>query len=570
MNFYSKIKLVIAGLLITVNTSNAQEGRGVGRDVAMPRWFVGAGVFGGIQTLSINQTNWNQSYLNAVNANIPSLEKEGGRNLGFNVNLGYFFGSKRNIGLGTGIQYLNLKNTLGLHHMAIEYQSIDNFGSTFRQGLRANGQINEQIKQSVWGLPILLLYKKQLNNKWGVNVDAGVIINLANKATYEAENASFDYEAIYAFDGNGNPVYDNAPTPDPNDWLITKAHYEKVNNDGNVNGYFENLYNQGYNVGLGVKPQSSSGDVKNSNIATSWFISPSVSYRIKPNLALHGAITYQQVKTTFDAKTNYMITDKRGSYESMSNGVNSLSNGLLNIGLGIRYYFGKERVAKPTPPPPPPAAVVEPKKEDPYKEMVKVTVQLQDEQYGKPVPGNIVIKKGETVVYNGKADDSGISNFYLEPGEYTVGVTAKGYIPAEESLELNPSEKGKSKVISLKQPKIEKGLVFKLKAINFETGSDQMKQSSYDILNKMADILKENPNMVIEVAGHTDNVGDDQKNLLLSENRAKSVMNYLLTKGVEAKQLKAVGYGETKPIASNETEEGRLANRRVMFTVLEY
>ncbi|MBX7183268.1 MAG: OmpA family protein, partial [Bacteroidia bacterium] len=126
------------------------------------------------------------------------------------------------------------------------------------------------------------------------------------------------------------------------------------------------------------------------------------------------------------------------------------------------------------------------------------------------------------------------------------------------------------KIIELKQPKIEKGLVFKLKAINFETGSNKMKESSFNILDKMADILKENPSMVIEVAGHTDNVGDDQKNLVLSESRAKTVMDYLLQKGVNAKQMKAVGYGETQPIADNNTEEGRLANRRVMFTVLEF
>ncbi|MCK6612545.1 MAG: OmpA family protein, partial [Bacteroidia bacterium] len=95
-------------------------------------------------------------------------------------------------------------------------------------------------------------------------------------------------------------------------------------------------------------------------------------------------------------------------------------------------------------------------------------------------------------------------------------------------------------------------------------------ESSFNILDKMADILKENPSMVIEVAGHTDNVGDDQKNLVLSESRAKTVMDYLLQKGVNAKQMKAVGYGETQPIADNNTEEGRLANRRVMFTVLEF
>ena len=76
--------------------------------------------------------------------------------------------------------------------------------------------------------------------------------------------------------------------------------------------------------------------------------------------------------------------------------------------------------------------------------------------------------------------------------------------------------------------------------------------------------------MVLEVSGHTDNVGDDAKNLLLSQNLANSVMNYLIQKGVSAGQLKAMGYGERQPIADNATDEGRKQNRRVMFTVLEF
>jgi outer membrane protein OmpA-like peptidoglycan-associated protein len=497
---------------------------------------------------------------------MPNLEQKSANNFGINLNLGYYFGKNRNFGLGTGLQYIQNRSNLGLNPFSLEYQSIDNFGNVFRQGVRSNSGLEEQVKQSVLGIPVMILVKKQLNERWGLNLDAGLVFNVYNQTSYTTEAANFDYEAIYAFDANNKPIYDNNPTPNPDNWLVTKTHYEKVNTNGNVNVYFEDLYAQGYNVGLGVKPSNTSGDVKNTVVSTSWFIRPSVSYRLKPNLALHANFCFQQLTTTYESKSDYRITDKRASYSSVSNGINSHAQGLIQFGLGIRYYFGKERVAKPEPAP----KAEEPKKVDPYKEMVKVTVQLQDEQYGKPVPGNIIIKNEKTTVFNGTADQSGISNFYLEPGNYTVGVTAKGYIPAEESLMLNSNEKGKSKIISLKQPKIEKGLVFKLKAINFETGSDNMKASSYDILNKMADILKENPNMVVEVAGHTDNTGDDQKNMLLSENRAKTVMNYLLNKGANANQLKAVGYGETKPIADNNTEDGRLANRRVMFTVLEF
>jgi OOP family OmpA-OmpF porin len=109
-----------------------------------------------------------------------------------------------------------------------------------------------------------------------------------------------------------------------------------------------------------------------------------------------------------------------------------------------------------------------------------------------------------------------------------------------------------------------------VKAINFETGSDKLTPSSYDILNNMGAMLKEYPQMVIEVAGHTDDVGDDKLNLALSQKRAEAVKLYLTDKGVNAKQINAKGYGETKPIADNTTDEGKLKNRRVEFSVLEF
>jgi outer membrane protein OmpA-like peptidoglycan-associated protein len=178
--------------------------------------------------------------------------------------------------------------------------------------------------------------------------------------------------------------------------------------------------------------------------------------------------------------------------------------------------------------------------------------------------------QGKKVVYDGKSDASGTSSFQLLPGEYKIDVSAKGYIPAEEDLDISKATKGTTQTIELKQPKIEKGLEFKLKSINFETGSDKLTNSSGDILNLMASMLKEYPQMIVEVAGYSDNVGDANKNLELSKKRAESVKAYLIGKGAKESQLKSIGYGEAKPIASNDTEEGRKQNRRVMFTVLEF
>ena len=80
--------------------------------------------------------------------------------------------------------------------------------------------------------------------------------------------------------------------------------------------------------------------------------------------------------------------------------------------------------------------------------------------------------------------------------------------------------------------------------------------------------MQTNKYLKIEISGHTDNVGDDKSNQVLSENRAKSVYQYLTTNGIVAERLSYKGFGETVPIASNDTEEGRAQNRRTEFTVI--
>jgi outer membrane protein OmpA-like peptidoglycan-associated protein/uncharacterized protein YidB (DUF937 family) len=106
-----------------------------------------------------------------------------------------------------------------------------------------------------------------------------------------------------------------------------------------------------------------------------------------------------------------------------------------------------------------------------------------------------------------------------------------------------------------------------LEIINFSTGSAQIPDSSILFLNKAADVIKTAPStMSLEIGGHTDNVGDPAANLALSQQRADAVRNYLISRGVPSDQLVAKGYGDTKPVASNDTDEGRFQNRRIEFT----
>ena len=106
-----------------------------------------------------------------------------------------------------------------------------------------------------------------------------------------------------------------------------------------------------------------------------------------------------------------------------------------------------------------------------------------------------------------------------------------------------------------------------LQGIQFETGKANIKSFSFPLLNQIANILILNPTYLIEIQGHTDNVGKPDMNLNLSERRAESVRKYLIDKGIEEKRMTSHGYGDTKPVASNKASKGRALNRRVEFVV---
>lgn len=104
-----------------------------------------------------------------------------------------------------------------------------------------------------------------------------------------------------------------------------------------------------------------------------------------------------------------------------------------------------------------------------------------------------------------------------------------------------------------------------LRGVNFATGSAVLKPESHDTLRTVAQAMKVNAALEVEVGGHTDSVGDDGKNMALSQRRAEAVKKFLVGEGVAADRLSTRGYGETEPSGSNDTAEGRADNRRVAF-----
>jgi outer membrane protein OmpA-like peptidoglycan-associated protein len=115
---------------------------------------------------------------------------------------------------------------------------------------------------------------------------------------------------------------------------------------------------------------------------------------------------------------------------------------------------------------------------------------------------------------------------------------------------------------------LEVGQSIEIENIYFETGSSVLKPESFRSLNALIGFLKEYPNVVVEIGGHTDNVGSATLNEALSEGRAFAVAEYVISQGINAQRVVSKGYGFSKPVASNQTEEGRNRNRRVDFTIL--
>jgi len=108
-----------------------------------------------------------------------------------------------------------------------------------------------------------------------------------------------------------------------------------------------------------------------------------------------------------------------------------------------------------------------------------------------------------------------------------------------------------------------------LKGVNFESGKAVLLPASYKVLDEIAESFREWPEVRVEVQGHTDNVGTPEKNMLLSQQRAETVRDYLIQKGIASDRITAVGYGQEKPIADNNTSAGRAQNRRVELNRLD-
>lgn len=152
---------------------------------------------------------------------------------------------------------------------------------------------------------------------------------------------------------------------------------------------------------------------------------------------------------------------------------------------------------------------------------------------------------------------------------YGFSADAEGFLPISENLDLRQLNGYQEIEKDLRLTPLKTGQTVRMNNIFFESGKSELKPESYPELDRLANLMKKRSSMTIEIGGHTDSTGNAAMNLQLSQNRADAVRNYLLKKGIQEKRVKAVGYGDKKPIASNKSDEGRAQNRRVEFIILQ-
>ncbi|QHT65739.1 OmpA family protein [Rhodocytophaga rosea] len=204
---------------------------------------------------------------------------------------------------------------------------------------------------------------------------------------------------------------------------------------------------------------------------------------------------------------------------------------------------------------------------------VTLTIQILDELNSSPMDAIVAVKSsGDNIEASISKVGEGIYTCTfnnITEKEYTIAVEKNGYmfknvgvtIPA---VSAQVSEINKNVILS----KLQIGFKSILRNIYFDSGKASLKSESYEELNKLERMLRENPQYHIEISGHTDKIGDPAYNKKLSQQRANKVIKFLIDKGIESNRLTAVGYGEKKPLATNDDElEGREINRRTEFEI---
>lgn len=194
---------------------------------------------------------------------------------------------------------------------------------------------------------------------------------------------------------------------------------------------------------------------------------------------------------------------------------------------------------------------------------------LVSDAMGKPLSAQIRYERlrDGTLLGTARLDPAtGAFQISLPAGEnYALRAEREGYFPTSEHVDLTDLTTFQTLERDLKLNKIETGVAITMKNVFFESDKATLLPASYSELDRVKELLAGHPQFKLQIAGHTDSTGSEAHNVRLAKDRAEAVAAYLIQNGVAPERLTTIGYGSSKPVTTNATEEGRAQNRRVEF-----
>lgn len=199
---------------------------------------------------------------------------------------------------------------------------------------------------------------------------------------------------------------------------------------------------------------------------------------------------------------------------------------------------------------------------DPVK---NISGTITDIETGLPIVGTVALGTDREVTAT--SGSNGFYRIYAPDGQWILTASANGYLPVTETVDMLDGQE-MTVDFQLQSVALEEGQVLSFDNIYFDFDKSTIRRESYPVLDEVVDILNANPNAQIRIAGHTDSDGSESYNQTLSEERAASVFNYLVNKGIAARRLSSVGYGESRPLVPNTSDANKAMNRRIEFEVI--
>jgi hypothetical protein len=253
----------------------------------------------------------------------------------FQLDVDYFFGSKKKFGIATGLGVSSFNATFAMDSFHVEYRSTDSRGETYRRVLHVRA-IDEHLKVSTINIPIMLQYKFGLGDKANICVGLGVNYFNVRKANVSGSGVA-DYEAIYNYgSGSSTATFDEGVPPDRNSWLITRSNVEAHNGKAGEQAYFTQKRADGYDVA--IDQAISRTDELSLSGGLGRILRVNANFMLSEKLWFATMLQFQGVSMKNGSySNNYKLTDEIGTYNFLLNNSATLKASSVALGIGLKY-----------------------------------------------------------------------------------------------------------------------------------------------------------------------------------------------------------------------------------------